>query len=211
MSQSNNIVLCVPTREERDGILKFLPNDSAVQFEITGMGVMQTAFHICEMYTRLHPTYIVHMGVAGSYKKSLGVGDVAEIKSEAMADFGAEDAHKSHITFQQIVPSIDPNHGPWSKGLLLNASTNTYNLQEVTGLTVPFASGSIETIARRQSYDCDIENMEGAGLFYACLSLDIPFTSIRAISNIVEPRNKSAWNFEQAFQGLAHFIQSNFL
>ena len=47
-----------------------------------------------------------------------------------------------------------------------------------------------------------IESMEGFPFFYVSLMKNIPFISLRAISNYVEPRNKENWQINAAVQNL---------
>jgi futalosine hydrolase len=44
--------------------------------------------------------------------------------------------------------------------------------------------------------------MEGAAFMYACLVHGIPFAQIRAVSNIVERRNRGAWKLREAVAAL---------
>ena len=43
------------------------------------------------------------------------------------------------------------------------------------------------------------ENMEGAAAAHVCALYDVSFLEIRAISNLVEDRDRSAWKVEEAF------------
>ena len=43
-----------------------------------------------------------------------------------------------------------------------------------------------------------VESMEGAAFMYACLLRDLPFAQVRAVSNVVEPRNRDAWKMREA-------------
>jgi futalosine hydrolase len=45
--------------------------------------------------------------------------------------------------------------------------------------------------------------MEGATFFYICALEKIPFLSLRAISNKVEPGNRDSWNIKLALDNLA--------
>jgi futalosine hydrolase len=45
--------------------------------------------------------------------------------------------------------------------------------------------------------------MEGAAFFYICARESIPFVSIRAISNMVERRDRKKWNIPLAVDNLA--------
>jgi len=51
---------------------------------------------------------------------------------------------------------------------------------------------SIAAIRRRQKPQ--IESMEGAAFMYACIIHKVPFAQVRAVSNVVERRNRAAWN-----------------
>jgi futalosine hydrolase len=48
--------------------------------------------------------------------------------------------------------------------------------------------------------------MEGAAFMYACLVHGIPFAQIRAVSNIVERRNRAAWKMNEAIEVLGSAV-----
>jgi futalosine hydrolase len=63
------------------------------------------------------------------------------------------------------------------------------------------AEASIQKI--RDKYpEIQVESMEGAAFFYACLAAGVPFAEIRSISNRVEPRNRDAWDLPLAIRNL---------
>ena len=77
-------------------------------------------------------------------------------------------------------------------------------LKPVKAITVNTATGS--EITRKKlikKFNPDIETMEGATFFYICARENIPFLAIRAISNRVEPRDKSKWNIQLALDNLS--------
>jgi futalosine hydrolase len=45
--------------------------------------------------------------------------------------------------------------------------------------------------------------MEGATFFYLCSREKIPFLALRAISNMVERRNKNNWDIDLALNNLS--------
>ena len=47
-----------------------------------------------------------------------------------------------------------------------------------------------------------VESMEGAAFMYACLVHWQRFAQVRAVSNFVERRNRSAWNLPAAITNL---------
>jgi futalosine hydrolase len=63
--------------------------------------------------------------------------------------------------------------------------------------------GDGESIARvRERFDPDVETMEGAAFMYACLIHGVPFAQVRAVSNMVERRNRAAWKLDEAISNL---------
>jgi len=44
--------------------------------------------------------------------------------------------------------------------------------------------------------------MEGAAFMYACLIRQVRFAEVRAVSNIVEKRNRAAWKIGEAIDNL---------
>jgi futalosine hydrolase len=91
--------------------------------------------------------------------------------------------------------------------LLVNSAPPTIpaliELPAVTGITVNTVHGENEAIARVVSrVDPDVESMEGAGFMYACLLQGVPFAQVRAVSNIVERRNREAWKLPEAIEAL---------
>jgi futalosine hydrolase len=48
----------------------------------------------------------------------------------------------------------------------------------------------------------DVESMEGAAFMYASLIAGVPFAQVRAVSNMVERRNRGAWKIDAAITAL---------
>ena len=55
---------------------------------------------------------------------------------------------------------------------------------------------SIAAISER--FSPQVESMEGAAFMSACLMHQVPFAQVRAVSNIVERRNRDAWKMAEA-------------
>jgi futalosine hydrolase len=76
-------------------------------------------------------------------------------------------------------------------------------LRRVGGITVNTVHGNERTIAAvRERFHPDVESMEGAAFMYASLVAGVPFAQVRAVSNVVERRNRGAWKIEQAIDAL---------
>jgi futalosine hydrolase len=88
------------------------------------------------------------------------------------------------------------NAGPPNNDVLLR-------LPGVHGITVNTVHGSDRTIAAvRQRCEPQVESMEGAAFMFACLIHQIPFAEVRAVSNVVEKRNRASWRMTEAIDNL---------
>lgn len=180
-----------------------------IELLITGVGMMQTAFQLGRQLEKDSYELVINAGVAGTYNPNLAIGSVVHVTSEKLADLGAELASGQFVDASEL-GILDPGQFPFNNGTLVNPMAKDYDfLPKVSGLSVNKVSGCNTTImANRQRYAADVESMEGAAVFYACLSAQLPFLEIRAISNLVEPRNKENWDLPLAIKNLNQTLES---
>jgi futalosine hydrolase len=151
------------------------------------------------------PALVIGAGIAGSYVSSLAPGDVVLARSDCFADMGVDDNGNFRSLFGAQL--ADPDSPPFSGGRI-HCSGKWFDLVSgtlpaVTGATVNMSSGSQAVIDRiRKAWDPDIETMEGAWLAYACEITRVPWLSVRAVSNMVEPRNLKNWDIPLALRRL---------
>jgi futalosine hydrolase len=73
----------------------------------------------------------------------------------------------------------------------------------VDGITVSTVHGREPSIAGvTERFAPQVESMEGAAFMYACLVHGQQFAQIRAVSNVVERRNRAAWKLSEAIESL---------
>ena len=175
---------------------------------ISGVGMTNTTYELTKHLQTNKYDLVLQVGVAGSYVKSLPLGDVVFITSDQYGDLGAEDHDKYIDIFDMGL--LDKNAPPYIIGKLLTPLLPIHNkitLPKVSGLTVNTVSGSESTIkARYERYHCDLESMEGAALHYVCLREHVPFAQVRSISNYVTPRDKSQWQMKDAIINLNKWL-----
>jgi futalosine hydrolase len=76
-------------------------------------------------------------------------------------------------------------------------------LETVSALTVNTAHGDEKSIEKIKTlFNPQVESMEGAAFFYACLFEGITCSQIRTISNKVEKRNRDSWDIPLAVKNL---------
>lgn len=176
---------------------------------ITGVGSMATAFNIA--LNLKNYDLAINIGLAGSFNRNIPLGTVVRVQSDFFADLGAED-HDNFLNLFELGLS-DPDKYPFSNGSIKPIATADIILPDLVAydaMTVNTVHGNAESIQKviTKYPGVTIESMEGAAFFYACTIEGIPSIQIRAISNYIEPRNRSAWQIEKALNNLHTELQS---
>ena len=173
---------------EKDGLL--------VQTLVTGVGMTATAFHLGNCFTQNRPDWAINAGIAGAFDTNLNLGDVVQIVSERFSDLGVEEADGRFTDLAEL--------GFLPQSSFSNPQPPIPNLRSCHGATVNKVHGAEASIQKiRDKYpEIQVESMEGAAFFYACLAAGVPFAEIRSISNRVEPRNRDAWDLPLAIRNL---------
>ena len=212
----SHTLVCAATSYEIAPFLQYLENEGQkknfstymlggleLQLLITGVGPVLTAHGLAKYFNLQKPALAIHAGVAGG-RESLEIGQVVQPVKDRYADLGAEnvdgfmDVFDLELANPDMFPFLDGWIHPPDNGFLLNDS-----VPKVKGITVSTVTGSIDTKKQWESkYNPDIETMEGASFFYACLMDHIDFISIRAISNHIGVRDKNFWNLPKAIENL---------
>lgn len=201
------ILLVSATQEEILPFLDWAQQHGSDKLQIanlvTGIGFVATTFHLTQVLSQ-HPFDLcIQAGIAGSFRKNMPLGTVVHIVSEQFADLGSEEADGQVISGFDL-GFMEANSFPFENGKITNPAAGSHHfLPTVQAVSSDLSHGSQSSIDRIiKQYDPDIESMEGAAFFYVCRKLEAPFLEIRAISNYVEPRNKSNWNIPLAINNL---------
>ena len=178
---------------------------------VTGVGGISTAWSLKQwLGTNPVPDLAINAGIAGSYKDEIKTGDVVIAETDCFADLGIESEGKIITLFE--AGFSDPDEYPFSGGII--HCDNRFiekagmSLNKVKAATVNMCSASAASISRiKNKFNPDIETMEGATFFYICAREKIPFLSVRAVSNKIEPGNRESWNIPLALNSLAEKIK----
>ena len=205
------ILVVAATELEVKGLLKepaetgvpyrlFDVSENSVDVLITGVGAVPTAFCLARFVEDYD--FILNVGIAGSYSSNINIGQVVVVDWDCFGDYGIDNnghfISLSEVGFADASSNVNNLSNPW-----LNKIDIPEYLVKVKGITLGTASGSEQSIGKiKQLWNPDIETMESAAVFYVCLLLDKPFICLRAISNFVEPRNKSKWRIKEALDNL---------
>jgi futalosine hydrolase len=190
---------------ERSRLATYLFDGHDVDVLVTGVGMVATATWCAHALGRERYDVALNLGVCGTFDRALALGSVVHVISDQLAELGAEDGdaflsiHALHL--------LDENEPPFVSGRLVNqappVSATLATLPAVNGITVNTVHGRDESIAAVTARLApQVESMEGAAFMYACLVHGQRFAQVRAISNLVERRDREAWKLAEAVASL---------
>ncbi|MBC9716479.1 futalosine hydrolase [Streptomyces sp. TRM66268-LWL] len=143
---------------------------------------------------------VISAGIGGGFAPHAPVGALAVSDAIVAADLGAE-------TPEGFVPVTELGFGtvrhepPASLVRELAAATGARTGTVLTVSTVTGSAARAEELLARHP-GALIEAMEGFGVAEAAVAQGIPVVEIRAVSNPVGPRDRSAWRIGDALQAL---------
>lgn len=172
---------------------QLIPN---LSFLITGVGMVATAFALGKHLSTNQYDLVINLGIAGSFDRSIELGEVVEVIEDTFAELGAEDDEVflplNEMGFGEV--TFIPSRHPF------------LNIRQVKGITVNKVHGNEASIQKMVNrLNPQLESMEGASVFYACKQFNLPCVQIRAVSNYVEKRNRKAWKIGLAVKNLNTF------
>lgn len=175
----------------------------------TGVGMVATAAWCSRVLAASSYHLAMNVGVCGSFDPALGPGAVLHVTEDCLPELGAEDG-AAFLTIQEM-GLLGGDEFPFRSGRLRNEAPPAHAalraLPEVRGITVNTVHGHEASIASVvQRYHPQVESMEGAAFMYACLISATPFAQVRAVSNVVERRNRAAWKMSDAVTNLGDAV-----
>jgi futalosine hydrolase len=170
-----------------------------IEVLVTGVGMVATAARTAQALARTRYDMAYNFGVCGAFDRSFTPGTVVHVISDRLSELGAEDGD-GFMTLQELGLTHED-------GVLVNeappASAALRALPVVRGITVNTVHGRDESIAAVvHRLSPQVESMEGAAFAYACTVSGVPYAQVRAVSNLVERRNRDAWRLDLAIRNL---------
>lgn len=162
---------------------------------ITGVGMVATALTLGERLANTRYDVLLNVGIAGSFRRSIALGEVVWVVEDIYSELGVEDG-------ERFIDSETAGLAP-SRFYSGYSHPSVENLRSCKGITVNTVHGNDTAIkAVIERFSADVESMEGAVVFQAAQHFGIPALQVRAISNYVERRNKASWQIAQAIENL---------
>ncbi len=205
------ILIVAATPPETALLSSLVAANSDVSILTTGVGVPNTIYHLTKHILSRRPSLVLNIGICGAFSGQHEIGSCVHLDEEIFGDLGATDKNGNLLNFESLgfTLSMDSDEGVFhtlkNPNRLDDYFTRMPEIQYGKGLTVNTVSGDESLIRQRLNWRADFENMEGAGVAYVCRQEFIPYFEFRAISNYVEPRDKSRWNVPLAVESIQKF------
>lgn len=197
-----NVLLVAATELEVAKAIKLFPK---VKTLITGVGIPATVYALGKALAENKYDVVINAGIAGTFDTSLPLGTVLEINKDRFADIGAQDGDNFLDVFE--LQLTDANQFPYVNGWLVN-NFSSDKLPLASAITVNKVHGNQPEIDFiHTKYSATIESMEGAAVAYVCQMEGVKYLQFRSISNVVEKRNRDAWNIPLAIENLNDFLK----
>ena len=192
------ILITAATKEEISLLNGIKSKNHELDFLISGVGMVATAYSLTGQLKNNHYDLAINCGIAGSFDRSIQIGEVVTVKEDIFSELGAENGN-DFLSLDQIGLQ---GKNSFKNTFLLNAVSMSL-LREVRSITVNTIHGNdptINTVINR--FQPQIETMEGASFFFVCENENIPSLQLRSISNYIEKRNRESWNIPLAIKNL---------
>ncbi|GKU77633.1 futalosine hydrolase [Paenibacillus sp. L3-i20] len=203
----SRLLIVTAVDAERDAILRGVAKAPASRIDVIAAGVGPAAVAARTAITLANTSYelVISAGIGGGFPLRASIGSLVLATIIVAADLGAEtqDGFLSvdELGFGSARVAVSDE---WNSQLLSALELNGLSCVFAPIITVSSATGSASTAELRSRIvpGAAGEGMEGYGVAIAAQQQGIPVTELRAISNPVGPRNRSAWRIGDALKAL---------
>ena len=194
------LLVVTAVTQERDAILAACPGATVL---VAGVGPATAAAATSAELAINSYDLVLCAGIGGGFGP-LDLGDIAVASSCVFADLGVR-------TDERFTPLPDVGFGVNRYDV---APRLAVELADLTGghlgaiLTVATVTGTAAGADEMQDRIADAvaEGMEGAAVAAAATHHNVAFAEIRAISNVVGPRDRDAWDIDGALAALGRAV-----
>jgi futalosine hydrolase len=202
---NGRVLIVTSVSAEKEAILRGL--GEASQFDVIVAGVGQSAAAAASARALAVSTYgfVVNAGIAGGFVQKTEVGSLVISSEIIAADLGAE-SQEGFLSLEELSLGSSCIKADESVVAQITQEVKKVDLACYTGatLTLSTVTGTAETadqLAKRFPQAVS-EGMEGYGVAEAAKQQGVPVVEIRAISNMVGPRDRESWRITEALATL---------
>jgi len=178
---------------------------------VAGIGCLETAVCLTRFLSRNNTIRaIINCGVAGAFVGAgPGLLDICLAETETLPEAGVLLADGVHPLDTIRMPTqfvLDPTLLSTAMTTLVASGVNVWSGPFVSVLAVSGTLARGNELRSRHGALC--ENMEGAAVARVAQAFSIPCLEVRAVSNMVEDRDVSAWRLPEAIERCAEAVAS---
>lgn len=201
------VLIATAVEAEKEAVLRGLQGAEGIDVIAVGVGSAAAAAGTASALAMSDEQYhlVISAGIGGGFAGKAEIGSIVVADVIVAADLGAESPtgflSLDELGFGSARVEVEQQ---WTNRLyhLIDEA----NLTVCSGpiLTVTTATGTAETTVElaKRIPGAAAEGMEGHGVAVAAHQRHIPVIEIRAISNAVGPRDRSAWRIGDALAAL---------
>jgi len=199
------VLIVTSVSAEKEAVLRGLNSDSRFEVLVAGVGSVVAAVNTSRALSSAEYSLVICAGIGGGFSGKAEVGSLVVATQIVAADLGAETSEGfcslDELGFGFTLIQIDTNLVDLVTQALQEAKLPVNTGPVLTVSTVTGSAASAVELASRVP-GATAEAMEGFGVSFAALDHGVPVLEIRAISNRVGPRDRSAWRIKEALDVL---------
>lgn len=201
------VLIMTAVSSEREAVLRGVDSDPRFVVLAGGVGSAAAAVNTVKALAAAEYRFVLNAGIGGGFPGQAEVGSLVVASEIVAADLGVETT-EGFSSLEEL--------GFGSTRIQPDAGLADFVIKALQAAKLPVTSGPILTVstvtgstvrgrdlAERIS-GAAAEAMEGFGVGCAALAGGLPVLEIRAISNLVGPRDRSAWRIKEALDLLAN-------
>lgn len=185
----------------RDRVTEYTHRGHDVDVLLTGVGMVAAGVWCARTLAQGRYDAAINVGVCGSFDPLLEPGTVVHIVTDRIVELGAEDGDV-FLSIEELNLLAQDEHAEVVNSERLDNPIVDL-LPAVRGITVNTVHGNERSIAQVvDRFKPQVESMEGAAFMYASTASGVRYAQVRAVSNVVERRNRAAWKMSDAIARL---------
>jgi futalosine hydrolase len=207
VNRRKRVLIAVSVDAERDAVLRGLGEAGSGVFDVfaAGVGTASVAASTARKLATSEYDLVVNAGICGGFAGQAEIGSLVVASEIVAADLGAESAEGfiglDELGFGSARAEVDAGLASRAAEAFAAAGLPVVLAPILTVTTVTGTAASAAELASRVPGAAG-EGMEGFGVAAAAKEFGLPVLEIRAVSNAVGPRDKSAWRIKEALQSL---------
>ena len=199
------VLVMTAVSAERDAVLRGLHSDPRFDVLVAGVGSVVAAVNTTKALATNEYSLVISAGIGGGFPGRAEVGSLVVANKIVVADLGAETSEGfcsvDELGFGFTHVQIEASLVDHVTRAMLVAKLPVVTGPVLTVSTVTGTAASAVDLASRVA-GATAEAMEGYGVGFAAFDRGLPVLEIRAISNMVGPRERSTWRIKEALDVL---------